>query len=213
MELLIPFTKRMILHKLCLKDVCKLGVDICNALDMCSNHNIIYGDIKPENIFWDEKTDTYKLGDFGISNYQSVSGLDIVHAGTLTYMSPEVYKGAEITKQADLYSLGMILYRLLNNNRIPFLDPFPAPYTVSDRNRALARRLNGEEPPLPYCANHFNAPYIGISLELTEEDRQKIRYVGIIVQKAISAIEINRYKAPSELRTQLETVIFYKLED
>ena len=206
MELLIPFTKRMTLHKFGLKDVCKLGIDICNALDMCSDHNIIHGDIKPDNIFWDEKADTYKLGDFGISRYQSVSGLDIVHAGTLTYMSPEVYKGAEITRQADLYSLGMILYRLLNSNRIPFLEPFPTPYTASDRNQALARRLNGEEPPLPYCANHNTSIDTGIGVELTKEDRKKTYSVGIIVQKAIAPIEKCRYETPSELRKQLEAV-------
>ena len=46
-----------------------------------------------------------------------------------TYMAPEVYKGEAYGSTVDIYSLGIVLYRLLNGNRTPFLPAAPAPIT------------------------------------------------------------------------------------
>ena len=93
----------------------QLGLDICNALISCEKENIIHRDIKLSNIFYSEKGG-YKLGDFGISRT-----MDSIHekmsmssAGTIQYMAPEVYFGFKYDSTADIYSLGIALYILLN---------------------------------------------------------------------------------------------------
>ena len=50
-------------------DVAKLGIDICRALEVCEEYGIVHKDIKPDNIFYSPETNTYKLGDFGISHF------------------------------------------------------------------------------------------------------------------------------------------------
>ena len=70
--------------------------------------------------------------------------------GTYNYMAPEVYRGGAYGFSVDLYSLGLVLYRLLNKNRTPFLPPPPEPISFRDREQALARRMSGEALPSPY---------------------------------------------------------------
>lgn len=89
-----------------------------------SEESIIHRDIKPENIFVSDAGD-FKLGDFGIARTveKTMSGLS--KKGTYSYMAPEVYRGGAYGFDVDIYSLGIVMYRLLNNNRIPFLPPAP----------------------------------------------------------------------------------------
>lgn len=156
MELLTPLPAYIRTKSLTAADVLKLGIDICGALDMCCNRKIIHRDIKPDNIFVSQNGD-FKLGDFGVARTieKTVSGLS--KKGTYTYMAPEVYKGEPYGANVDLYSLGVVMYKLLNNNREPFLLPYPEVIKYSDKNSALSRRLNGEMiPPPANCAPFFS---------------------------------------------------------
>ncbi len=66
MELLTPFNSYICDKALSEKEVIKLGIDICTALELCARRNVIHRDIKPENIFVNQFGD-FKLGDFGIA--------------------------------------------------------------------------------------------------------------------------------------------------
>ena len=59
-------------------------------------------------------------------------------------MAPEVFKGQEYGASVDLYSLGIVMYKFLNNNRRPFQ---PDNMTPADNEEALQRRMNGEAVP------------------------------------------------------------------
>lgn len=148
MELLSPLTDYMAEHTLGEQDALKLGIDICRGLELCQKHHIIHRDIKPENIFVSEMGD-YKLGDFGVARTAEKTMSGMSKKGTYTYMAPEVYKGEAYNATVDLYSLGIVLYRLLNNYRTPFLPPAPQMISFSDKETAQARRMNGEELPAP----------------------------------------------------------------
>ena len=119
MELLTPFNTYICDKKMTEKEVIKLGTDICTALEICSRRNIIHRDIKPENIFVNDFGD-FKLGDFGIARkLENMTG-GLSQKGTYNYMAPEVANSTTYDARADIYSLGIVLYRLLNNNRLPF---------------------------------------------------------------------------------------------
>lgn len=61
-----------------------------------------------------------------------------------------MYLGKEgYTKSVDLYSLGIVLYRLLNYSRNPFVPSFPAQYFSQDEDKAFEERMSGKIPPLP----------------------------------------------------------------
>ena len=128
-------------------EISRLGRDICTALMHCEKKGIIHRDIKPENLFVDE-FGHYKAGDFGTSKR-----MDTVHAartmtgiGTISYMAPEIFQGRSYNNTADIYSLGLVLYQLLNNGRMPFL-PTEDSYTAQDVDSANYQRLHGMPVP------------------------------------------------------------------
>ena len=129
------------------QQVIKLGMDMCNALILCKNENIIHRDIKPQNIFV-SKTGDYKLGDFGVAKIadKTVSGTKI---GTFKYMAPEVYKSQPYGTSSDLYSLGLVMYWAMNERRTPFLPLPPQIPTPSVDEEARQRRFSGEPVPAP----------------------------------------------------------------
>ena len=146
MELLTPLSLKIRNEPLSLIDIHKLGVDICKALVLCENKNIIHRDIKPENIFISDNG-SYKLGDFGVARTLDHTTF-ATSAGTERYMAPEIVKREEYGKDVDVYSLGLVLYWLLNGRRMPFLTPGEIP-TAQERETAHSRRLAGENLPEP----------------------------------------------------------------
>ena len=190
MELLHPLLPYVYEHPMARRDIIKLGIDICKALERCQRYNVIHRDIKPENIFISDSGD-YKLGDFGIARTieRTTSGLS--KKGTYSYMAPEVYAGREYGFSVDTYSLGLVLYRMLNKNRGPFLPQPPDDITFAGREQALARRISGERLPRPFYG----------------EGR-----LGEIVLKACAFDPRERYSSPQQMRQELEA-ISYKPED
>ena len=159
MELLTPFNAYICDKKLTEKEVIKLGCDICTALEICAKRNIIHRDIKPENIFINDFGD-FKLGDFGIARkLENMTG-GLSQKGTFNYMAPEVANGSEYDARVDTYSLGIVLYRLLNGNRLPFLDTEKQLLNPNERRNAVDRRLRGEELPAPCDASPAMADLI-----------------------------------------------------
>ncbi len=133
-------------------EIASLGIDICTALDYCEQVNIVHKDIKPSNIFINSKFGKYKLGDFGLARRIDQS-MKLSKSGTNLYISPEVFLMKKAGFNSDLYSLGLVLYVLLNQNRLPF---FPAQEDMEDEffdhdlmMEAIDRRLSGDEiqPP------------------------------------------------------------------
>ena len=127
--------------------VIRVGMDICNALSLCETRNIIHRDIKPHNIFV-SRDGHFKLGDFGIAKI-SDSVQPGTQIGTFRYMAPEVYYYRPYGPQADIYSLGLVLYWMLNQHRTPILPldgEIPGAEPVS---HAAARRFGGEVLPPP----------------------------------------------------------------
>ncbi len=148
MELLTSLTDHLMKHSMSEDDVIKLGIDLCTALEICSQKNILHRDIKPGNIFISDIGD-YKLGDFGISRTVEKATTELSKKGTFAYMAPEVYRGDTYGPQADIYSLGIVMYYLMNRNRTPLLPPPPNEITHHQRMDAVNRRMNGAVLPFP----------------------------------------------------------------
>ena len=127
--------------------VLKLGLSLCNALLACQEHHIVHRDIKPENILVSDRGE-FKLGDFGIAKVSEKTATGTM-TGTMGYMAPEVVNRWHYGAQADIYSLGMVLYWMMNRRTLPFL-PFPPTIpTAAQRQEAANRRFAGEGFPPP----------------------------------------------------------------
>lgn len=186
MELLTPLVEHIANRTLTENEVIKLGIDLCKALEFCRKYDIIHRDIKPENIFIAPSGD-YKIGDFGIAKTVEKTLTGLSKKGTYTYMAPEVYKGEAYGATVDIYSLGIVMYKLLNNNRTPFIPQFPLPITYDDREESLARRIKGEKIPEP---------------ESGSEELKRI------ILKACSFNASDRYASALEMRRALEKLFY-----
>ena len=175
MELLTPLKKATKQSMLSEKEVIRLGKDICKALMLCEARHIIHRDIKPENILVSKFGD-YKLGDFGVARVQDHT-TNATKMGTHGYAAPEVEHGQKYGKEADIYSLGITLYWLLNNRRMPFLNA-DEPVTMMKCQEALRRRYEGEKLPAP------------------KNGSQKLKQV---VLKACAYRPVDRYRSAQEL--------------
>ena len=186
MEYLTPILEYYQSHNVFRKDIIKLGIDICSALELCQKYDIVHRDIKPENIFISENGD-YKLGDFGIARTIEKTMGGLSKKGTYTYMAPEVYKGERYGTNIDIYSLGIVLYRFLNNNRTPFLPTDKTKVAYREREQALAKRMGGAELPPPVNAT----------------DR-----LAEIILKACAYDSSKRYSSPTQMKEDLQAVYY-----
>lgn len=142
MELLTPLMKALHLVQT-EKQIIRFGMDMCSALIACQEENIIHRDIKPQNVFVSDKGQ-FKLGDFGIARTIERTTVATASIGTFSYMAPEVRNSQTYNHKADIYSLGLMLYWLLNERRLPFLPMPPAAFDGDDLALAQGRRFSGE---------------------------------------------------------------------
>ena len=179
MELLMDLNQYRKKHPMSKQTILKMGCDICNALEACRKKHIIHRDIKPSNILVSEEFEEFKLGDFGISRKleHTMSGLS--RKGTEIYMAPEVYKGEAYNEEVDIYSLGLVMYRLLNGNRLPFE---PKERTSQSIREAFRRRMMGEEFPDPVMGG---------------------KEIGDVLRKACHIDPRRRYQSAAEFKAAL----------
>ena len=143
MERLEPFSEYQLRHEMTEEDAVRLGIDVCSALEACEQEGILHRDLKPDNILVDE-AGNYKICDFGVAKTLERTFTENSVRGTFAYMAPEVYHGKKYNNRADLYSLGMILYRIMNRGREPFIDAEKRQVSFKEREEALNRRMAGE---------------------------------------------------------------------
>ena len=170
------------------EQVIKIGIDLCKGLEECEAERIVHCDIKPENIFVN-KSNTFKLGDFGLSHKFAASSL-LGSMGTRMYMSPEAAGyGKHIDYRSDIYSLGIVLYELLNDRKIPFSSDSFDSDKIED---AITRRMSGEKIVYPI------------------HERGQL---WTIIQKACQFESKDRYQHASEMRRDLEKLKYEERND
>ena len=146
MELLTSLQQILRERSLSEQEIIKLGKDISHALVLCKSKNIIHRDIKPANIMVSQ-FGNYKLGDFGVSKIMDHATF-ATSMGTPEYQAPEIVHMERYGQAADIYSLGITLYWLLNNRRMPFINANQQ-ITLVVKNEAMDRRYRGEKLPAP----------------------------------------------------------------
>ena len=155
-------------------EVLKLGVQIGQALALTHQNKCLHRDIKIENIFWDTSEQVYKLGDFGIAKWAEDGNAETV-VYTDGYGAPEIERRLydSYNATADIYSLGITLYLLLNDLRFPGSDGyyskvevqydpefvFPAPVHASEEMARVIRKM---------CSYYSEDRYQSMNEVLTE---------------------------------------------
>lgn len=122
----------------------RLFREVCAAVQFAHQRLVVHRDLKPGNILVDTEG-RVKLLDFGVARLLDTGGeaadAATAHAFTPEYASPEQVKGAPITTASDVYSLGVLLYRLLAGR-----SPYKADTT---RFADLVQEIVSSEPDRP----------------------------------------------------------------
>lgn len=156
-----------------------LGIDLCDAIIACRNSGYLFANLNPDSIFL-VPSGKFMLGDLGLIPLKDLEYAGIPESYIGSFSAPELF---DITTPPnltiDLYSLGMVLYRIYNGNHGPFED--------ENTNEAMADklRLSGKPLPTPIYADYELAG---------------------IINKACSHRIANRYTSPEQLR---EALILY----
>lgn len=175
MELLEGQTLRMLLSgsaggKLPVADALAIVEQAAGTLASLHRHGVIHRDIKPENIMLVPDRDVpggqrVKLLDFGIAKLVEPTAPQLTQEplGTPLYISPEVCRDEEVTPQADVYSLGCVLYEMLSGR---------PPYQSESNNGLMMKHMfNTPEPVRRYRRDASPAVQALVSQLLSKEPR------------------------------------------
>ncbi|MDB5387482.1 MAG: serine/threonine protein kinase [Planctomycetaceae bacterium] len=168
--------------------VCRLA----EGLHHSHERNVIHRDIKPSNILISAEAQPLLL-DFNVSQAIDCDLADITLGGTISYMSPEQLRAVivrdvdslkRVEHQSDIYSLGLVLYEMLNGP-----SPFRETVTATVELRSLKALLQERERPVPSLKSHC-AIEIPWSLES-------------IVRKSLAPDPAERYKSAAQMAEDL----------
>jgi serine/threonine-protein kinase len=119
----------------------RFACDIATGMAVAHAAGIIHRDLKPANILINEEG-LLKIVDFGVAAAQKSGDTQLTKTGYVIgspkYMAPEQILGKKVNIQADIYSLGIILYELLTG---------VAPYRRGDHMAVMYQHVQGKAPP------------------------------------------------------------------
>ncbi len=163
----------------------RMGIDVASALGFAHREGVIHRDIKVDNILFDEHGNAI-VADFGIaravSNYVQQTGTNMV-VGTPQYFSPEQARGQPLDGRADIYSLGVTLYRSAAG---------VLPFTGEDWYE-IARQHVEDRPVRPRVHNpQLSREVERVILRCLEKDPAARYQTGEALCQALGALSLER---------------------
>lgn len=193
MEDLTPLNLYIQQQGITIGEIIKMGMNLCDALFLCHSSGIIHYDIKEKNIFIDENGN-YKLGDFDVVKAAAENTQTGSMKGNASYTAPEIHFQQPYDSSIDIYSLGIVLYKLLNDRRLPFMPNALVPLTADDKNAAETKRLNGDQMPLPANAKKKLADIILKACSPKRERYTNVQDLKYDLQEFLNTIAGTEYE-------------------
>ena len=180
------------------REIGEIGADLCEALDHAHSRGVVHRDIKPENIQVVDGDRRAKLMDFGVARLADEAPLtalgDVV--GTLAYMAPEQAEGREVGPEADVYSLGLVLYECWSGEN-PNRRATPAATARAIGGRF--RRLHRLRPDLPRDL----ADTVDACLAPRPKHRPSLEELGTAIEDGLDLLADQTATAPRHTAARL----------
>ena len=181
-------------HRVPIERCLEIGRQVGMGLEFAHAKGIVHRDLKPGNV-WLTGAGVAKIGDFGLALSLDRSRLtsEGMMVGTVSYMPPEQAMGGEVTPQADLYSLGAMLYEMVTG-RPPFLG--------DDAVAVIGQHIN--TPPVapswhnPACPRDLEALILRL---LAKDPAQRPAHAGDVLT-ALAAVDVKDIAERTEAETR-----------
>jgi len=183
-------------------EILKLALEIGQAIAVAHTNKFLHRDIKLENIFWNEESGVYQLGDFGIAKW-AVDGNAETVVYTEGYGAPEIERRLydSYNSRADMYSFGITLYLLLNDLKFPGSEGyysnveiqynpdfvFPAPAHASESMARIIRKMCSYYPEERY--NSMNEVIAELSEAVGEDAPEGLMELADLATETFKAEE------------------------
>jgi len=130
---------------LALSRVTEIYRPVCSAIHYAHLQGTVHCDLKPSNILIAD-AGRVLVTDFGLAHMlEGATSTTMIGGGTPAYMAPEQVRGDELTKQTDIYALGVILFEMLTGGERPFTGE-DSQATGSLRNKVMWAHVNQAAP-------------------------------------------------------------------
>jgi serine/threonine-protein kinase len=185
------------------REIVDIGIELTRALHYAHGKGIVHRDVKPGNVMLAQDRNVVKVTDFGICQVDSPEGTELTQQtrlgdvlGTPNYMSPEQVAGGKVDARSDLFSVGVVLYRLITGV-LPFegdsvitvaykITQADAPAVEKLRpgiplslRRAVDRALKKQPEKRFQTGEEFAQALIAVARELAEEEQRRGRGRGL----------------------------------
>jgi serine/threonine protein kinase len=207
-------------HRLSLAEVLKIGREMAAGLFAAHSKGLVHRDVKPANVWLEtapeslSKTETrsskfrVKILDFGLARGSGADQLNLTRDGTIVgtpaYMAPEQARGKTVDHRADLFSLGIVLYRMATGEL-----PFKGADAVS---QLLA--VTSETPPHPATLNPDLPPELAdLIVRLLEKEADRRPASAKDVQRVLMGLSKPSPRATSQLGHPISDNPWAGLED
>jgi Leucine-rich repeat (LRR) protein len=185
--------------------VVRLGKEIASGLAAAHEQGLIHRDIKPDNIWLDEKFDRAKILDFGLVSATSEDE-GLTQSGTVLgtprYMAPEQALAHPVDHRCDLFSLGSVLYHAASGK---------APFAGSNFTSTLIAVAHQPAAPLRSVAPELHGDVAKAIMQLLEKDPEKRPQSATNVAERFAELErlLKRLSAKGSADEALSDTVTY----
>ena len=184
-----------------IKEAIKVADHLSNALAHCHRANVKHGDIKSNNVKFNQHTGNYILLDFGLSIMSDEQRrTSIRHAGAIEFMAPEQNTG-EMLFETDIYSFGIILFELLAGE-----VPFPL-HDKGETARNAVMIAHMETAPPDLLSMRRLAIPTSWSNDIKEREFNVPAWFINLIYKCLEKDPVKRFKTGAELQEFIHTGI------
>ncbi|KAG0164807.1 Serine/threonine-protein kinase PAK 3 [Apophysomyces sp. BC1034] len=112
-------------HQLTVGQMVHIVISIASGLAEIHRHGYIHRDIKCDNIFLDQESNSIVIGDFGVVSITPAADSNVEEAGVVLFWSPELVQRKIVHSKIDIWALGIIKQRILENGRPEYPSGLP----------------------------------------------------------------------------------------
>lgn len=167
--------------------------DIISAMVVCEKIPIIHANIKPTSVTYQPVHDIFMLTNFGVS-IPAAKFKPGICCGTREYMSPEMYERKGGDGRTDIYSTAVMIYELLNGDRLPLQEGLDS----SDRAQAWERRLRDRAPIPPIEGIPLDINQVLLKCLEVEPDRRYASWKELDSEVLNLYVEYKKYSGSEE---------------